>query len=65
MNRTFCNGCGREFGIVAFDRVPALTGERSNGSAGGGVPSGTFHLCIDCGRIAFAALKGTHGAAAG
>jgi hypothetical protein len=52
MDKIFCDGCGDDL----TGRSPALTGERTNGLAGGGMPHGTFHLCTDCGQYAFAAL---------
>jgi hypothetical protein len=45
-------GCGatwREDGLLQ----PAVTGKRSDGMLGGGIPSGQFHLCRKCARVAF------------
>lgn len=58
-----CDGkCGRE--LVQDGPLPSpvaarveLTIERAEQSGGGGIPAGTSHLCFDCARIAFAALR--------
>lgn len=54
MIQILCDGCGKM--ARPGHRDIALTGERSNGFGGGGMPDKQFHLCEDCGRAAFAAL---------
>lgn len=48
--KVFCDGCGGEVD------TPELTITRRAMSAGYGMPSGTSHLCTECGRIAFSVL---------
>lgn len=52
-----CDGCGAEFGAKGAEREPAITGHRSNRLGGAGMPSGEFHLCVACGKVAFAAVE--------
>lgn len=59
MTRIFCDGCGSELGTLHSPVV--LAGRRANGSCGGGLPDGDFHLCLRCATIAFHALAVTTG----
>lgn len=51
-----CSGCGVEFGPPNMEQQPAITGERSNGFGGAGMPDGAFHWCVRCGQAAFKAV---------
>lgn len=57
MTKTFCDGCGAALGVGAGHPAAALTGDRASHMGGGGMPSGRFHLCGDCGSYAFRALR--------
>lgn len=50
-------GCGTEWDSGGYLGSPAITGERTNGMGGGGLPSGEFHWCYDCAKAAFQGLK--------
>lgn len=55
-----CNGpCGTSWPAeTQAIRGPAIVGARADGMGGGGMPSGTFHWCESCARVAFAAVRG-------
>lgn len=57
----YCDGCGASWKVVEFalnpPSEPALEITRVNGLGGGGMPSGTAHLCSDCGKIAWDAIQ--------
>lgn len=56
-----CSACGMEFGWPPMkEREPAITGHRSNGFGGFGMPSGEFHWCSGCGKVAFEAVAARH-----
>lgn len=56
-----CDGiCGRELGDRVGTGLPRveLSGSRAEFTTGAyGLPTGEFHLCGDCGRRAFNALR--------
>jgi hypothetical protein len=56
-----CNGCDEVLqaseALASPANKVAITGERSNGMHGGGLPSGRFDWCVRCARIAFLAVE--------
>jgi hypothetical protein len=53
-----CDGC-----TDVVSRA-AITGSRTDGWSGAGLPSGEFHWCHECARVAFEAVKQVQAAAA-
>ncbi|MBA9005914.1 hypothetical protein [Thermomonospora cellulosilytica] len=49
-----CNGCGNTFKPGSSDH--AISGERTNGLGGGGLPNGRFDWCMPCAQVAFEAV---------
>lgn len=49
-------GCGKSWRADGLEQ-PAITGERSDGWAGGGLPDRKFHWCRRCAVVAFEAAQ--------
>lgn len=49
-----CDGCGVIMAPETHDH--AITGERTNMLAGGGLPAGRFDWCTGCAGVAFKAV---------
>jgi hypothetical protein len=54
-----CDGCGMRLSDKPGPPEPrvAISGERMNGSGGGGLPNGRFDWCYDCAKAAFNAVR--------
>jgi ribosomal protein S12 len=61
-----CDGCGvvlfvvgeRSVGTSVLEAKELIVrGERANDLMGGDLPSGEFHWCMRCAKIAFSAIK--------
>ena len=63
--RLVCDGCDVSLGESGSFQGPAITGQRSNGLGGGGLPAGGFHWCHPCALAAFTAVSKARKARAG
>lgn len=51
-----CDGCHQTLREYPASQV-AITGSRTDGLGGGGLPNDDFHWCHSCARVAFAAVE--------